>query len=291
LIITKITGGLGNQMFEYAAGLSLAKKNNDGLKLDISAYKKYRLHAYGLSVFQISAGLAEKSECDAIRYRHHGFFDKAYRKITGIEKIRTADYIQEKSFEFDPSILSLTGDKYLEGYWQSWKYFSAIEPLVRAEFTQKQPMDAANSEMRKNIADCESVSLHVRRGDYVSDPKTRAFHGVDLSGYYAAAIERVFSKTKKPHFFIFSDEPGWVRENFKNAFEFTVVDINPPKKGYEDMRLMSACSHNITANSSFSWWGAWLNSNPEKIVTAPARWFNDAAVKSEGLYCPGWSVL
>lgn len=291
MIIVKLMGGLGNQMFQYALGRSLSITNSCVLKIDASAYRTYKTHAYGLDAFSPAADTASEAECDAIRYKKCGVIELAVRKVLGRQRRRAGDYITEKSFKFDPDILKLTGDKYLEGYWQSEKYFASIRDVLTADFTVRHGMNAANSAFHERIKGTNSVSFHIRRGDYVSDPKTNAYHGVDLKGYYRDAAALIKQKVKDPHFFVFSDEPQWVRENFRGEFEFTVVDCNTGRTGHEDMRLMSACSHNIMANSSFSWWGAWLNRNPGKIVTAPKGWFTDSSIDTSDLIPGSWIRL
>jgi len=284
-------GGLGNQMFQYALGKSLAINNSDKLKIDRAEYKTYKLHNYGLGVFNLNESFADKKECDEIRFEKCTIVERIVRRMLGKMRRKTNNYVAEKSFRFDSEILKLTGNKYLEGYWQSEKYFVLFKEEIRANFTLKHEMNEANAEMYKKITGINSVSFHIRRGDYVSDSKTKAYHGVDLKQYYADAIILIKEKVKNPYFFIFSDEPKWVIENFKGEFNFTVVDCNSGKTGYEDMRLMSACKHNIIANSSFSWWGAWLNNNPGKIVTAPKNWFTDKSIDTTDLIPETWERL
>jgi len=292
MIIVKLCGGLGNQMFQYALGFNLALLNNTGLKLDTREYKKYRLHSYALDKFNISAVPATKKEADSIAYKKYGILEKAVLKLMRIEKEKTGAYIKEKSFSFDQGIMAkYDGNIYLDGYWQSPKYFSDADLYLMKEFTLKEAPDKKNSETLKKITDCESVSLHIRCGDYVSNSKAKALHGVDLNDYYRRAVDLIIQKTNKAHFFIFSDDPAWVKANFKYCREYTVIDINPPEKGYNDIRLISACRHNIIANSSFSWWGAWLNRNENKTVTAPSRWFNDKQIDTKDVYCEKWTIL
>ncbi|MBN2754702.1 MAG: alpha-1,2-fucosyltransferase [Candidatus Goldbacteria bacterium] len=291
MIIVKIFGGLGNQMFQYALGRFLSVKNSCELKIDIAEYKNYKLHNYGLNSFNITESFADKKECDLIKFQKCSIVERAARKILGKTKRKTNDLIIEKNFRFDPKILELTGNKYLEGYWQSEKYFVLYKEQIYADFTLKHEMNDINASVYKEISDVNSVSFHIRRGDYVSDPVTKAYHGVDLKQYYIDAVELIKEKVKKPYFYIFSDESNWVRENFKGEFEFKVVDCNTGRTGYDDMRLMSACKHNIIANSSFSWWGAWLNRNPGKIVTAPKNWFTDKSIDTYDLIPETWIRL
>lgn len=288
MIIVKLMGGMGNQMFQYALGRSLSVKNSCRLKIDISGYRTYKTHDYSLDVFALDGSTASKKECDSIMYKKCGLIELAARKILRKQKKKTENYVLEKSFRFDPAILELNKDKYLEGYWQSEKYFASCMDIIRADFTLKSGMNDANAAVYKRIKETNSISLHIKRGDYISNPKTKAYHGVDLGEYYKDAVKFFKQNVRNPHFFVFSDEPQWVVENLSGEFKFTVVDCNTGKTGYEDMRLMSACSHNIIANSSFSWWAAWLNMNKDKIVIAPKKWFTDGSIYTTDLVPVSW---
>ena len=155
------------------------------------------------------------------------------------------------------------------GSWISEQYFKDIEDIIRKELTIKTPQTGKNKEIAEMILNTESVSLHIRRGDYVTDPANRELYSTCNLDYYARCFEYMANRLKSPYVFVFSDDISWVKENLKSSFPLTFVDHNTGLTGYEDMRLMSQCKHNIIANSSFSWWGAWLNTNPEKIICAP----------------------
>ena len=144
-----------------------------------------------------------------------------------------------------------------------------------SEFSIKYPPSFQNRELSRKIESHESISLHIRRGDFVQDSKTHQFHGACSLDYYNRCIEYVSEKTNNPHFFVFSDDPHWAKENLRQDISTTIVENNSGFKAYEDLQLMSQCKHNIIANSSFSWWGAWLNANPDKIVCAPKQWFRN----------------
>ena len=180
------------------------------------------------------------------------------------------------------------GNVYLEGFWHSEKYFKDIENVIRQEFTIRDEPDALNKEMANKIMACEPVSIHIRRGDYVSDKKTNEFHGTCSLEYYNDAIGIITKEIKAPHFFVFSDDPVWVQDNLKLKFSTTYLVYNGAEKAYEDLRLMSLCKHHIIANSSFSWWGAWLSGNPYKIVIAPKKWFNDETIDTSDLIPDEW---
>ena len=288
MIITQLNGGLGNQMFQYAAGRRLAHLHDVELRMDVSVFESYELRKYALGTYKIQQSFATSGEIEALTARKHGFIEqliaKAMRKKPGI----ALSYIQEKQFHFDPEILNLPDNVYLDGYWQSEKYFADIKNIIRKEFTVKAPQFGKDKELADMIASSESVSIHIRRGDYVTDPTTNKVHGACDLDYYFCSIKKITQSVKKPHFFIFSDDPEWARYNLKLDYTTTLVDHNNADKNYDDLRLMSQCRHNIIANSSFSWWGAWLNENPDKLVLAPKRWFNDSSRDTKNLIPDSW---
>lgn len=196
----------------------------------------------------------------------------------------------EPHFNYWPGIASLSHSVYLAGYWQSEKYFSDASEAIRADFTFRTPLSKKNAELAERVGQTNSVSLHVRRGDYVSSAKTNATHGFCSLDYYRAAVLHMAAHIEQPEFFIFSDDMAWVKANLKIDFPCRYVDHNQGAESYNDMRLMSLCKHHVIANSSFSWWGAWLNPNPNKTVIAPRKWFaNDNNV--DDLFPSDWVLL
>lgn len=287
MIIIKLIGGLGNQLFQYAAGRLLAEKLGCPLKLDVTGYKNQSgltPRYYELGVFNIKESFANIEDINLLKNKKRSFFQKLF----GIKKIY---YYSEKNFGFNEEFLNLTKNTYLNGYWQSEKYFLEISDILRKEFSFKNPPDRETKNLLNQIKHINSVSLHIRRGDYVSDSQTKAAHYVDLEEYYKKAVNYIMENSNNPHFYIFSDDPQWVKDNFIKDFDYTIIDFNPTDKGYEDLRLMSTCKHNIIANSSFSWWGAWLNNNPEKIVIAPSKWFNISEYNTKDLIPESWIIL
>ncbi|GAG52969.1 unnamed protein product, partial [marine sediment metagenome] len=203
-------------------------------------------------------------------------FDKILLFVTkklGFLQRENIFYKEKKRFKFDPNVLKLKGNIYLNGSWQSEKYFKDIRETIIKEFTVKTKPNKANTAILEKIKNVNSVAIHIRRKDYLTNPKTKKYHGFCSLQYYQKAIQEIRNRINSPRFFIFSDDISWAKENLevKNA---VYVDNNPPGKGYEDIRLMKNCKHFITANSSFSWWGAWLSENKEKIVLVPKKWLN-----------------
>ncbi len=293
MVIVKLSGGLANQMFPYAAGRRLAWHLGTELKLDVSAFSAYRqpysvdFRQYVLGVFNIVENFATPEEILELTVRGKTLLEKLLGRSAG----RPGSFVREKHFHFDQSILHLRGDIYLAGNWNNPGYFSDAEQVIRQEFTWRQPPDGMNLTVLGNIARGNSVSIHVRRGDYVENPKVRAVHGYCDLDYFQRAARYVARLVENPHFFVFSDDPGWVRQHLTLQWPMTIVEHNDAMHGHEDMRLMKSCKHNIIANSGFSWWAAWLNDSPDKIVVAPKRWFSTSKYDDRGLMPPGWVRL
>lgn len=293
MIIVRISGGLGNQMFQYAAGLALALHHRAEIKLDLSWFATNQLHQ-GFELARVF-GL-DHDEATAADYRQmlgwrgSGFI-RPWLERRRMQWLRPAAYVSEPHFHYWKEFLDAPADTYLDGYWQSEKYFIGIAPLVRQVFNFAPPMSVWNQELGQQIQECNSVSLHVRRGDYVANPVVSGVHGVCNLDYYQTAIEEIRKRVVNPHFFIFSDDFDWAKNNLRLNHPFEFIEHNRGGESYNDMRLMSLCKHHIIANSSFSWWGAWLNPNPEKSVVAPRRWFANYPADTRDLYGDGWIRL
>jgi hypothetical protein len=285
MIIVNLTGGLGNQLFQYAFGKYLAISNNAILKLDVSSYENYEWHDYSLSPFCIDEIFAAPEECNNYKGFGLNIFQRLYRKIIGVNYL-----LVEDNFKFNPDYKIKTGPIYLNGYWQSENYFKEIESELRNNFKFKIPPSFENSELIKKMRQENAVSLHIRRGNYVNVNHVNEIHGTSSLEYYNQAVKIISTKVLNPIFYIFSDDISWAKKNLNLDFETIFVDINDAKSDYEDLRLMSTCKHNITANSTFSWWGAWLNTNSNKIVIAPKIWFNDKQLNNQTDYLipAGW---
>jgi hypothetical protein len=291
MIITQLIGGLGNQMFQYAAGRSLAAHHNTELKLDITQFTKIKVifpRQYCLSNFRIMETFATEKELQYFnRHSSHVnfFYSSLYCALTGNPNLFLK---KEPCFQFDPDFFALPDNVYLEGYWQSEKYFKNIENIIRSEFTLKENPDQSNLFMAEKILKSNAISIHIRRGDYVTDPVTFDHHGICSLEYYHRSIDNVVEKISEPHFYIFSDDPGWVKQNLHINYAHTYVTHNLGSKDYLDLWLMSQCKHHIIANSSFSWWGAWLGTNPGKMVIAPKQWFNKSTNNTRDLIPDSW---
>lgn len=277
MIIVKVVGGLGNQMFQFANGLAVAKRNNTTCKLDITSFRNYTLHNYSLDHFRILPEVASASELR--RFHNQPIHSLLKKKISSVFARSSSPtvhgYVKEQHFNFIPEILDLKGsDFYLDGYWQSEKYFIDIADNIRYDFqVRDEPVDL-NKDYVDKIKSSESVCVHIRRGDYVKNKQTQAVHGAPALNYYYTALESIAKQTNAINVFVFSDDPAWVKEHLHTQYPTTYVTHNGPDRNYEDLRLMSTCKHHVIANSTFSWWGAWLAQTNKQIVVAPKKWFN-----------------
>ena len=294
MIVTRLIGGIGNQLFQYAVGRHLAETQKTILKLDISGFETYKGFDYSLGVFNFQEIFANPEEVKVLTFPERGIAKRVMSRLLG-RSPECSTRIREKYFSFDSRILSLPDGIYLEGYWQSEKYFIGSECIIRKDFTVKSPLSCQNKILTEQMVDSESVSIHVRRGYILTEDKSQIYHGICEPIYFHRSIEHITQMVKNPHFYILSDDIEWCKSNLKVSCPITFVDNNAPSnmyvryenppyeynRDYEDLRLMSQCKHNIISNSSFSWWGAWLNSNPDKIVIAPKRWFVDEKMNSQ----------
>jgi hypothetical protein len=298
MVIVRLQGGLGNQLFQYALGKRLALKHKTVLKIDLRFLEqkpenpKYTLRDFELGSFNISGNVATQKEIETVQKKKPTLFDGLVSKITKKPIVYyRKSVIVEQSFAFDANILKSRKDCLLTGYWQSEKYFKEIEGVIRNEFAFKSEItDADNLKFKQLVEETDSVSVHFRRGDYVNNKGANQTHGLCSANYYAQAIEYVANKIENPVFFAFSDDIEWVKANIKFGYPIYFVDNNQEKQ-HEDFRLMSLCKHNIVTNSSFSWWAAWLNPNSKKTVIAPAKWFAIDLYDTKDLLPQSWIKL
>ena len=262
MIIIKIKGGLGNQLFQYAVGRAVALHHKSPLKLDLTMFKTYELHKYLLDQFAIQADMATENEISELKGGNNLLFS-ALRKA-GLVKRKS--YLKEKrSSYFDASVFQ-NDDVYLDGYWQNELYFSGIRELLLRELASISSMSDEGYAYWECIKKSKSVSLHIRRGNYL---KLKNVNVLDVD-YYMKAVDYLRKSIEKPTFFIFSDDLEWCKNSL--GFLDNCVFVDRTKTEIDDLKLMSFCQHNIIANSSFSWWGAWLNQNSKKTVIAPKDW-------------------
>ena len=277
MVISNIVGGLGNQMFQYAAGRALALTNDRSLLLDLSDFTAYQLHhGFELSrVFSLVAAKAEPSTTHELLGWRENYWARKILRRPQFSWLRGTKFVVEPHFNYWPDFFNINDDCYLYGYWQSERYFKAFEAIIRQDFIFREPLQELNAELSLDMATKQAVSLHIRRGDYVSNPKNHNIMSVCDLEYYRLAINYIATQVEQPVFYLFSDDMAWVKQSLPMEFPSVYIEHNSGAESYRDMQLMSLCRHHIIANSSFSWWGAWLNANPDKIVIAPKHWFSN----------------
>jgi len=276
MVITKLKGGLGNQLFQYAAGFALARNLHSHFKIDISGYERVpsrgeTMRDLDIYDFLITAPVASEQEIEDLKYPN-GIISKIARSIE--KKVLKRHYV-----DWHPNLLLKTGNVYLDGYFQSEKYFQSQLATIFDQFSLRQKWLDPIQEIGESINQCnDSVSLHIRRGDYANDPRvSRSFLVCDAQ-YYQRAIYYFLERLPNCNFYVFSDDVNWVRHNL--VFSDNVIFISSEKRDVNSFRpsqeliLMSKCQHHILSNSSFSWWGAYLNPSKSKIVLAPDVWNN-----------------
>ncbi|MDD3435541.1 MAG: alpha-1,2-fucosyltransferase [Candidatus Gastranaerophilales bacterium] len=286
IFIVKFNGGLGNQMFQWAFARSLEKKTSFQAFFDMSYFTKKYARPYDLEIFNVNP---RKIEDFWLKLRLEIIW-KLRRRLKN-KKFLGLKFYCEPHFEFDENIFQIEPNTYIEGFFQSEKYFKEIEDDLRNDFQFKNPPAKQNEELTAKIGTVNSVSLHIRRGDYVQKKRFQNLYAPCSLDYYRRGVEYIAQNYANPTLFIFSDDIEWVKQNLNLPYESVYVSHNTGKKSFEDMRLMSLCKHNIIANSSFSWWGAWLNNNPKKIVIAPQKWFNDENIVQIDVIPQNWIKL
>lgn len=299
MIIVRLLGGLGNQMFQYATARHISLINKTELRLDLSAFAKeiYKENAtwrgFQLSVFKLKYEVATSQDIEIVKNSELPFFEKLkYRLLRkNIPSYRKAEQFEKQLFCFDQSILNASSNTYLTGYWQSPLYFDVIRSVLLKDFEFRENPTKKDYSFFDAIAGQNSVSIHIRRGDYVSNPEYLKIHGLCTLDYYQSAIKYICGKVTNPAFYIFSDDLDWAKKNLQIKHTCVYVSGTPDGKDYFEMYLMSLCKHNIIANSSFSWWGAWLNKNSQKIVIAPKQWMGDASIDTNDLIPGNWIRL
>jgi Glycosyl transferase family 11 len=294
MLVANLIGGLGNQMFQYASAWALASEHGMELKLDISDFHRFPPRRYLLDHFRVDALIARPDELalfDKDSNRLRAGTRKFVARLRGINRV-TGRTIFERGFPWQKVPLDRSVDTLLIGYWQSERYFLPLANQVRHVFTLKLPPDDPTQRLLEDIDRHSAVSLHVRRGDYASNPVVQAKHGLLGLDYYAAAIAHILTFEPNAKFYVFSDDMNWVRASLPIAAPVEYVDLNGPDEPHEDLRLMSRCRHHIIANSSLSWWGAWLNPSPGKVVIAPRQWFTPESRRdARDIVPPGWVRL
>lgn len=282
--IVKFLGGLGNQMFQYAFFLSLEKCYGK-VKADLTGFGEYRLH-HGFELAKVFGVAMEQATPFELRIYTSQQRDWLTRKLRRIYGTKGAEYDEQEEFAFDTGIYEDASPRHFWGYWQHHQYVQLVEDKLRKAFVFKEPLDKRNEDCVQTLAAHETVAVHVRRGDYLNHPSLGGI--CDLS-YYQQGLQILEEKLDNPLYVFFSNDMTWCKDNL-NVKNAVYVDWNKGEQSYRDMQLMGCCNHYIIANSSFSWWGAWLNPNPNKLVVSPKKWVNDEADPA-ALIHPQWIRL
>lgn len=267
MIIVRLRGGLGNQLFQFAAAHSLAVVKGVELKADLYTYTRHPLRKYELHNFNIK--LPEASRDEVHRFTGTNFVARYLNKRSNY--FHCPSVFAQPHYHFYEDFFSLPVPIYLSGYWQSERYFSNVAGTIRNMITPAHSMDQRNSDLIAFLQTTDSVAVHIRRTDYTGTP---FFRPMDLD-YYRRAFDFIQTRISEPRFFVFSDDIGWSRQQLADLANATFVDHNTGPDSYKDLLVMSACRHQIVANSTFSWWAAWLNNYPHKTVVAPQTWFHN----------------
>ena len=286
MIITRLTGGLGNQLFQYTAGRSLSNHLNVPLKLDVRYYENYGHRRYLLDKFKISAEIATLKEIHLLK--SESLFGAILSKVLGV---KNEHVFKQPNYNFYPHFLNLSDNTYLDGdgSWQNEKYFKNIEYIIRSELILKEPITKSADLLMEDIKNTNSVGIHIRRSDYFAIKNQKIFSICDKE-YYQNAISIIKERTSNPKLFVFSDDI-----KFAHTLPFPEDTVYVEKgfglEDYEELIIMSKCKNNITANSTFSWWSAWLNTNPNKLIITPKKWFIDETRYNDDLIPKDWIQL
>ena len=292
MIITRIRGGLGNQLFQYAAGHAASLRHGRPHYLDLRFYDNDKHRDYGLGRFNISAQVASTEmlppakETELLRYAAWKYFGTEPRYVKDMDFVKGLRIMPEFAQH------KFTGPAYLAGLWCSECFFDDFASEVRNELTFKDDLSVRGNEVLNQINSRSSVSLHVRRGDFVQNKAVYKRFGVCSIGYYKNALDCLANKIGNEFsVFVFSDDLQWAKENLKFSLEMFFVDAASGRVPHEDLILMAACDHHITSNSTFSWWGAWLDANSKKLVVCPEKWYAARRKRKYEMTPDGWIPL
>jgi hypothetical protein len=284
MIIANLIGGLGNQLFQFAAGLAAARRTGTEFRVAVDMFDGYRLHQ-GYELTRAFAVAPPEASATEMQKCLGPLRSKVVRRLLGHfmrGTLRQGRVVFQPTVTYWPGIRELGATAYLQGYWQSECYFADAAVEVRAALLFRSGPSAVNARWIERIEGCNSVSMHVRRGDYIRSSKSRKLYAECSPDYYREAMDYMLQHHRDARFFVFSDEPEWALQLFADRSDIVeIVDHNRGAESYNDMRLMSRCRHNIIANSTFSWWAAWLGERPGKMIIAPRRWLRPPGLDAD----------
>lgn len=297
LVVVRLKGGLGNQMFQFAFGTALSERFGLSVLYDDLWYRttsKRYTHGNSFAIvegFRIDLPTSPGRLDRKVRFP----FDRRrpWRSVASFLATFSGARLEYVADDEETAInpVDLRRDNiYYDGYWQDPVYFSMLSETLRRAFVPRAVLSSANQEVAKLARESNSVAVHVRRGDYVTSPLASSYHGFLGVLYYQKAMRKIEEEVEAPRYFVFSDDPEWARNHLPGTSRTKIIDWNNGPRSVNDIYLMSCCKHNIIANSTFSWWGAWLNPNRAKIVVAPVRWFRDPS-RHTPLLMAGWKTV
>lgn len=293
-VIVRLMGGLGNQLFQYATGHAVAKRLGVPLLLDRTFLDSrppgmdWTPRAFELDAFRAPIAFADPEE---VRRFRRPIDRRLHRRLQhALPNLYPAVHL-ERAPGYDPAILRHKAPLYLEGFFQNERYFAEVADELRSElFVPREQPDARNAALLSAVTSGITASVHVRRGDYITNAASNRFHGVCPPDYYARAAAELVERHDVGRFFVFSDDPEWTRANLSFPRPAEHIAHNTGKAAHWDLFLMKRCRHHIIANSSFSWWGAWLDGRPDSVVIAPAQWFAGTGTPASAIIPPSWST-
>jgi hypothetical protein len=290
-VIARIEGGLGNQLFQYAAARSLADRLGCDLALDLRGLDENGDRPYQLNRFEIRASVASSHLLSGLPDWRPSRKGRIYSRLSQlVPAVFSFPVFWSQTFAFDPRIDKISRPVYLVGYWQSEKNFAWNRDRLLRDIRLRVPLSAKTSWLNE-ISKTDSVALHIRRGDYVSNKVAAQFHGLCNMDYYHNAIRKLIVRIPSLHVFVFSDDHAWAKANLRLDAPTSFIDTNSSDDGHIDIELMSYCRHHVIANSSFSWWGAWRCQSIDQVVYAPRRWFADTTTDTSDVVPAHWNQL
>jgi len=289
-VIARIEGGLGNQLFQYASARSLADRLGRDLVLDLRGLQKNGDRGYMLDRYAIRATVATADDLQNLP----AWQSSRMGRLLSRASQRCPWWVSfpvfwPESFAYDARFERIPRPVYLVGYWQSEKYFAWNRGRILSDLSLVRQLEESST--LNAIRNTTSVSLHIRRGDYVTNPLAAKFHGLCDLSYYQAAVDGLVARFPELQVFAFSDDPEWVKRNLKLNVALHIMDVCSADEAHIDLELMSNCRHHVIANSSFSWWGAWRSTSPNQVVYAPQRWFADANTDTSDVIPARWIQL
>ena len=275
MITVRIKGGLGNQLFQYAAAYALSKRTKQDMQMDISFFPQQTLRGFKLDKLNISCMKISNQQSKIVQIYKNKYLNKFLRKVN-IRQLpceNKGHFLLETRSDIVPEYFKIQqNDIYIDGYYQSERYFVQYREDLIKQFTSRYPFEEAYINVFNLVERCNSVAVHVRRGDFLNAQNDRnPNHYLLGEKYYHLALQYMEKNIDNPHFFWFSDDIEWVKQNFGERENFTFISLQTKYPDIDEMMLMKNCKHIIAANSTFSWWASWLNEHKKSIHICPEK--------------------